>query len=319
MDFKLFLGVLKRYKRVVIAGAVLAVVLSLLSYGTPGLKGGKPVIIPRGSEVWQGNGEVLISQAGFPYGRAESQVVPGKGTTTPPEVIGDPGYLSNLSSIYAALADGTYVQHQVAMETHVRLCPQTASATGSPSTTSGPGTCASVVAAAVPQPDTGASLPLITMTSSAPTASEAAKLAATTISVLRRDVTKEQVAANTPVDQRVELQTIMNGAPATLIKGHSKSTSILVLFALISASIGLAFILNNHSNDPVRSTRRDEGLGLDGELVLPGAGNGRVAEPERDWTHAGGARIQPDRRWTGRDRQLSHLPAASGPGPKSRD
>ena len=42
MDFKLFLAVVKRYKRMVIGGMVLAVVLSMLSYGTPGLKGGKP-------------------------------------------------------------------------------------------------------------------------------------------------------------------------------------------------------------------------------------------------------------------------------------
>ena len=52
MDFKLYLGVLKRYKRVLIAGAVVAVVLAVLSYGTPGLKGGKPTIIPRGAEIW---------------------------------------------------------------------------------------------------------------------------------------------------------------------------------------------------------------------------------------------------------------------------
>ena len=42
MDFKLFLAVVKRYKRMVISGIVLAIVLSVLSYGTPGLKGGKP-------------------------------------------------------------------------------------------------------------------------------------------------------------------------------------------------------------------------------------------------------------------------------------
>lgn len=46
MDFTLFFGVVKRYKRVVIPGAVLAVVLAVLSYGTPGLKGGKPTIVP---------------------------------------------------------------------------------------------------------------------------------------------------------------------------------------------------------------------------------------------------------------------------------
>ena len=83
MDFKLFFAVVKRYKRVVISGTVLAVVLSVLSYGTPGLKGGKPTIIPRGSEVWQGDAEVLISEEGFPYGRAVTQVIPGKGTDIP--------------------------------------------------------------------------------------------------------------------------------------------------------------------------------------------------------------------------------------------
>ena len=80
MDFKLFLAVLKRYKRMVISGVVLAVVLSVLSYGTPGLKGGKPTIIPRGSEVWEGEAELLISQAGIPLrpGR-DSRSHPGRG------------------------------------------------------------------------------------------------------------------------------------------------------------------------------------------------------------------------------------------------
>ena len=83
MDFKLFLAVVKRYKRVVISGTVLGVVLSVLSYGMPGLKGGKPTIIPRGTEVWQGDAEILISEEGFPYGRAVTQVIPGKGVDVP--------------------------------------------------------------------------------------------------------------------------------------------------------------------------------------------------------------------------------------------
>ena len=293
MDFKLFLGVVKRYKRVVISGTVVAVVLSVLSYGMPGLKGGKPTIIPRGSELWQGNAEVLISQAGFPYGRAVQQVIPGQGAATPPETIGDLGYMSNLSSVYAALANGDSVQHQVATEAHVLVCPVTTSATGALPAATGTGGCGSVVANSVEQPGTGAALPLITLTASAPTAAEAAKLTTTTIAVLRSEVAQQQAAASTSASQRVVLETVNNGVPATLVQGHSKSIPMLVLFAVVSASIALAFILNNHSDDPVRSTRRrpDERLGHDG-VALAGTGNGHVAEPDHGLAQTSGARMK---------------------------
>ena len=166
MDFKLFLGVVKRYKRMVIAGAVLAVVLSVLSYGTPSLKGGKPTIVPRGAEIWQGEAELLISQAGFPYGRAvHAGRHPGR-ASTPSQPIGDYNYMASLSSVYAALANGNSVQHQAATEARVPLCPLTT------------GPCGSLKAAEVDDiSDRGSPLPLLTVTSSAPTAADAAKLA----------------------------------------------------------------------------------------------------------------------------------------------
>ena len=124
MDFKLFGAVVKRYKRMVIAGVVLAVVLSVLSYGTPSLKGGMPTVVPRGAEIWQGEAEILISQAGFPYGRAVTQVTPANGST-PSQPIGDYNYMASLSSVYAALANSTSVQHQAATQAGVTLCPST--------------------------------------------------------------------------------------------------------------------------------------------------------------------------------------------------
>ena len=293
MDFKLFLAVVKRYRRVVISGAVLAVVLSMLSYGTPGLKGGMPTIIPRGSELWQGNAVVLISQAGNPYDRAVQQVVPGKGITVPPETIGDLSYMANLSSVYAAMANSDSVQHEVATQAHVPVCSVTTTA-AAPATANATGGCSSVLAAALEQQGTGSPLPIITLTSSAPTAGEAAKIATTAIAVLRSQISNEQAAAGTPVDQRVQLQTINSGSPATLAQGHSKNIPILVLFAVMSASIALAFILNNHSDEPVRSTRRrlDEGLGRDGSLVFADTGNGHVAEPDHGLGQTGGARMK---------------------------
>lgn len=292
MDFKLFFAVVKRYKRVVIVGAALGVVLSVLSYGTPGLKGGKPTIIPRGSEVWQGEAQVLISQAGFPYGRASTQVVPGTSKNAPAQPLGDLGYMANLSSVYAALANGDYVQHQVAKLTHIRLCPPTLSAIGASAPTSTTGGCGTVVAGSVEQQGNAAPLPLITLTSSASSAGAAAKLTTTTIAVLRGAIAQQQAAAGTTGTQRVVLQTVNSGSPATLEKGHSKSISILVLFAVVSASIALAFILNNHSDDPVRSTLRrlDEGLDHSGGLAVAG-GNGH-AGPNHGLVQPGGQRRQ---------------------------
>ncbi len=276
MDFKLFLEVIKRYKRMVILGTVLAVVLSMLSYGRPGLEGGKPTIIPRGSEVWQGQAELLISQEGFPYGRAVQQVEPGRGTV-PSQTIGDFSYMASLSSVYAALANGNAVQHQAAREASVPLCPSIRP-------------CGAVEAAEVDDLSDGVPLPLITLTSSAPTSVDAAKLATATIAVLQSMITQQEAAAGTAVEQRVQLQTLKSGVPATLTQGHSKSIPMLVLFAVLAATIGLAFIRNNHSDDPVRSTRRhlDKELDPDGGRAITRAGNGRVAEPEHGWVQPGG-------------------------------
>jgi hypothetical protein len=293
MDLKLFLGVIKRYKRIVIGGAVLAIVLSVLSYGMPGLKGGKPTIIPRGSETWQGQAELLLSQQGFPYGRAANQVIPGKGTSIPSEPVGDETYMANLSQIYAAVANGTDLQAKVAAQAHVTLCPSPVNAAAAPASSST--ACPTVVAAEVFDPNTGQPLPLITLTASAPTAAEAAKLATASVSVFQTEITRQEVTAGTPVAQRVELQTLKGGAPATLTKGYSKSIPMLVLFAVLSAAIALAFILNNHSDDPIRSTRRrlDEGFVPDGGRVFNGMANGHVAEADYGLLHAGNRRSQP--------------------------
>lgn len=288
MDFKLFIAVVKRYKRIVIGGTILAVVLSVLSYGMPGLKGGKPTVIPRGSEVFQGQAELLISQAGFPYGRAVDQYTPGS-QTSPSEPIGDENYMANLSSVYAAVANSTSIQQKVAKESGIAVCPSLQP-------------CATVVAAEVDDISDGVPLPLITVTSSAPTAAAAVKLAATTVSVLESDITQQEASSGTPVSQRIQLQVLKNGSPATLTKGYSKSVPILVLFAVIAASIALAFMLNNHSDDPVRSTRRrlDDGLVPDGGLAFAGHGkgngngngNGSVAEPEYGWAPSSGGKVQ---------------------------
>ena len=133
------------------------------------------------------------------------------------------------------------------------------------------------------------------MTSSAPTAAAAAKIAVSTLTILRDDIAQQQNASGTPADQRVQLQTIKSGSPATLAKGPSKTVPILVLFAIVSASIALAFIRNNHSEEPVRTTRRrlDEGLAPDEGRAFANDGNRRTVEPDygRVQTGSGGMQL----------------------------
>ena len=70
MDLPLFWGVIKRYKRLAIGGTLLAVLLAMLTYGTPSLSGGKPTIVPRTAPVYQSRAQLLISQYDGVFGRA---------------------------------------------------------------------------------------------------------------------------------------------------------------------------------------------------------------------------------------------------------
>ena len=148
------------------------------------------------------------------------------------------------------------------------------------------GPCGSVEAAEVDDMSDGVPLPLITVTSSAPTADDAAKLA--TIDRLGPSRARSPNNKPPPARRPISASSCRRSraeSPATLAQGHSKSIPILVLFAIVSASIALAFIRNNHSEDPVRSTRRrlDEGLAPD---------DGRGVCRRRQWSDSG-ARVRP--------------------------
>lgn len=90
MDLRLFVAVLRRFKKLTIGGLIAAVVLAGLAYARGG-----------GAPTWQAQSEVLITQANDPYGGAT------------PEVVQEGGYLGSLSNVYAAMANGDAVQVMV--------------------------------------------------------------------------------------------------------------------------------------------------------------------------------------------------------------
>src|ERR1700744_125230 len=98
MDLQLFVAVMKRYKKLVGGGAVLATVLAVLAYGTPTISHGMPTIKPKSSQIWQAQAELMVTQSNDPY-------------PTSSKYGDNVGYLSSLSGIYAAVANGSAVEN----------------------------------------------------------------------------------------------------------------------------------------------------------------------------------------------------------------
>lgn len=209
MDLRLFWAVMKRYKRISIPGTLLAVVLAVFAYGTPGPHG----ITPRGSVSWQSQAELLITQGNGPYGRADSKTL----------ALGDPGYMSSLSPIYAGLANGNSVQNAVRDS---KL----------------PGT---VTAAEGVDPNTGAYTPFVNLTATAPTAAGAALLSQRGIAAFQNVINRMEAQTSVPPNDRVTLEVVKNGLPPVIASKPKPTIPVLVFLAIMAGMIMLLFSLEN--------------------------------------------------------------------------
>lgn len=215
MDFRLFWGVIKRYKRLSIGGTLLAVVLAALAYGTPSFSHGFPTLVPRGSVTYESNAQVLLTQANGLYGR----LAPNTSAQ-----LQDPGYMSTLSPIYAGIANGDAVQQAV----RASKVPGTLTANGG-----------------VDQ-YTGNYLPFVNITATAPTPQDAAKLSQLGIAGLRAYTTKMEADAGVPQSERIYLEVVKTGLPPVLASGHKVMIPLLVLIAVLTGMITVLFSLENH-------------------------------------------------------------------------
>ncbi|MGO9760379.1 MAG: hypothetical protein ACLP1Q_03840, partial [Solirubrobacteraceae bacterium] len=187
---------------------VLGVVLATLSYGTPSFSGGKPTLQPRGAEVWHSESQLLITQSHFPYGQAP--------TATAPQTT-----LSNLSPVYATLANGTAIQAEI----HQQF-----------------GASASVKATESLDPAISSALPFVILTASAPAKSAATQLAQGAAVIVRNYVEHHQVAGKIPGPERIALSIIQSGGNTKLVEGHEKTVPILVFMAILIGVLALVFL-----------------------------------------------------------------------------
>jgi hypothetical protein len=231
MDMRLFFRVLWRFKALVVLGIMLAFVLATLSFVRVTLDGFPPSYIYRSSETWSVQATLLVTQEGFPLGRA----VPGFMAADParglPAVqVGDPNTLTSLALVYTQLLNSDDVRRRVFGSINRTLA-------GPPRTTD--------YSATLISDTTGGALPLVAITGVAPTPYEAANVAKRASQAFRDYLEVEQQAAKIALNERAVVQEIGSASHATLLKGRKKTGPVFIFLAIMIATCGLAFMLEN--------------------------------------------------------------------------
>jgi len=218
MNLNLYARVLRRFWWLVVPGVLLAFTLAFLSFVRVSSDG----IAYRKPEVWQSQSLLLLTQPGFLWGRT---VLPTRADGS----IVDPGRLSGLTELYAQFANSDEVRRMVRRK-------------GAPKTWK-------IVAAPVASKlQGGGALPVIALSGQAGSAKDAAAAVALETRAFIEYMARQQEDAAIPPAQRVYIQVLArSSAPPLLIKPRSKTLPIMVFFAVLAATVGLVFVLENRS------------------------------------------------------------------------
>lgn len=249
MDFGLYARVLWRFRLLVVTGTILAVVLATLSVVRVDSDG----LAYRQSELWMANMRLLVTQTGFPEGRlyAETRDEETGDQPVPPGVaVADPGRFNVLAILYAKLATSDPVRRELMRDGPIR---------------------GRILAQPLRDEQSGTLLPLIDLTAIAASQAGAITLAERAAGALNRYLSNQQRANDVPSTDRVILQTIEEPRKAELYQPRSKTIAIVVLLAVMLATCGLAFLLEN-------TRRRERAVEEPGEPSEPGL---RRAEHQR--------------------------------------
>ena len=254
MDTRLYLSILWRFKPLVAAGLLLAIPLAVLSFAKVSFAGGSPSLKYRQAQTWQSEAVLFVTQRGFPWGTTTPQYQPANPTEGLPAVpTADANRLSSLAVLYAQLA----TTHQV--QRLMRHLPAKA-------------TDVSVTTIPAPPYSNPAILPLISVKGLGTSSSRAAALAADQARAIIAYVGRNQQAAGTPTAKRVLVQEVQFPLPklATVVGKRGKTLPIIVFLAVMIATLGLVFVLENMRPDdgavraietPPESEEEDSELG----------------------------------------------------------
>ena len=241
MDLRLYVRVLWRFRLVVAIGFVIAVALAIFSTVRVGPNG----LEYRQSELWSSTVRLLVTQNGFPEGRLYAQQ-PTEGDAVPQAgdqakqlgiPVVDPGRFNSLAILYARLATSDPILRLMSKDGPVR---------------------GKLIAVSLRDDSSGILLPLIDVTAIADSPIGALTLAGRNAKALNTYLDSEQEANKVPKSDRVVIETVVAPRQVMLFQPRSKTMPMVVFLAVMFATVGLAFLLEN-----IRPRVREIGNGAD--------------------------------------------------------
>jgi hypothetical protein len=223
VDLQLFLRVLWRFRLLIAAGFVLAIVLATLAFVRVDTAEGSFRLTYREQEKWESLSTVFVTTKGFPWGSVNygSEDASGGGGSVP---AADPGRLTTLAAIYMQLASGDGVRALMLKDGPIRGVVQTFPVFAANSDTQ---------------------LPLVTLSAIAASPEEARRLGVRYLQAFLSYLESQQIAGDIDPEDRVRFQVVREPQPAVLLEGRSTTLPILVFLAVMTAVVGLAFVLEN--------------------------------------------------------------------------
>lgn len=220
MDFRLYARVLWRFRLLVLLGVILATTLATLSLVRVSADG----FTYRQPELWSSTTRVGITQTGFPWGRLFAQEFSEEEPSDLGIPVADPNRLNNLTVLYSELAMSDPVRRLMRQDGPVR---------------------GKIIATPLVRGDNRIMLPLIDLTAIATSPREAMSLAIRSAGALEKYVRQQQGANEVPPADRVVVEAVMQPKGALIYQPRSKTMPIVVFLAVMLATSGLAFLLEN--------------------------------------------------------------------------
>ncbi|QEC50083.1 hypothetical protein FSW04_22585 [Baekduia soli] len=272
MDITQHLRVISRWRRVIIASALLGIALAALftvKYSDGGLQW-------RHSAKWESTSRLFVTQNGFPWGRTTFDLASGvkatggatgasSGTSTDgrpvngspstaPNDFADPNRLSLLAIIYSFISQSNALSE---------INPKPL----------GPGE--EIAAQELSNQNTGA-LPLFQLTATAPTRKAADDLNTERTRALIGYLATQQDVNAVPAGQRVKIS-VLNKPLATQVSGHGQMLGIAMIFLVMCAGLAASYMLESLR---LSRERMAAGASGSGELVEHPT-RGGTAEPQQ--------------------------------------
>jgi hypothetical protein len=227
VDFRLYGRILWRFRAIVAAGLVLAIVAAALSIVHIGPEG----VSYRQSALWASTARLGVTQQGFPWGRlfaqpptAQDGSVPSKTSESDQIPIANPDRFNALAILYAELATSDQVRALMLRQGPVR---------------------GQIVATPLRDADSGVLLPLIDLTGISDSPERAVALTSRGVDALQSYLETEQSTNDVPASDRVVLQEVTRPMQAHVFKPRSKTMAAVVFLAVAFATIALVFVLEN--------------------------------------------------------------------------